>query len=685
MKRHLSLLMILCWGILLHAQTESELSSPNGEIKVTLNITDKIYYSIAYDGDVLLKDNSLQLALKDEVLGQNPRLRRRKYVSVDEQLTPVMPLKFSTVTNQYNQLTLTFKNYSVEFRAYDDGVAYRFVTSRKGEVEVLGEEFAVNFPDDYLLHLQQPGGFKTSYEEPYTHVSSNEWKPSDKMSVLPVLIDTRKQYKILISESDLTDYPCMFLKGTGDNGIVSTFPKAPLAFGEDGDRSLKITQEADYIAKTSGARNYPWRYFVLTKDDRQLLENTMTYKLAGKNQLQDVSWIKPGQVSWEWWNDASPYGPDVNFVSGYNLETYKYYIDFASKFGIPYIIMDEGWAKSTRDPYTPNPKVDLHELIRYGKEKNVGIVLWLTWLTVENNFDLFKTFNEWGIKGVKIDFMDRSDQWMVNYYERVAKEAAKHHLFVDFHGSFKPAGLEYKYPNILSYEGVRGMEQMGGCYPDNSIYLPFMRNAVGPMDYTPGAMISMQPNVYRAERPNSASIGTRAYQLALFVIFESGLQMLADNPTLYYRNEDCTRFITSVPVTWDETVALEAKAGEYAIIAKRKGDKWFIGGMTNNGQTEREFAVKLDFLKKDRAYQMTSFEDGINAGRQAMDYRCKSSQYKRQNKLFHFHKTFCSEFDIINTKQNVHFNKVVSPIYQFCLSLHQFSIGAKAPFINKRD
>lgn len=633
MKRHLSLLMILCWGILLHAQTESELSSPNGEIKVTLNITDKIYYSIAYDGDVLLKDNSLQLALKDEVLGQNPRLRRRKYVSVDEQLTPVMPLKFSTVTNQYNQLTLTFKNYSVEFRAYDDGVAYRFVTSRKGEVEVLGEEFAVNFPDDYLLHLQQPGGFKTSYEEPYTHVFSNEWKPSDKMSVLPVLIDTRKQYKILISESDLTDYPCMFLKGTGDNGIVSTFPKAPLAFGEDGDRSLKITQEADYIAKTSGARNYPWRYFVLTKDDRQLLENTMTYKLAGKNQLQDVSWIKPGQVSWEWWNDASPYGPDVNFVSGYNLETYKYYIDFASKFGIPYIIMDEGWAKSTRDPYTPNPKVDLHELIRYGKEKNVGIVLWLTWLTVENNFDLFKTFNEWGIKGVKIDFMDRSDQWMVNYYERVAKEAAKHHLFVDFHGSFKPAGLEYKYPNILSYEGVRGMEQMGGCYPDNSIYLPFMRNAVGPMDYTPGAMISMQPNVYRAERPNSASIGTRAYQLALFVIFESGLQMLADNPTLYYRNEDCTRFITSVPVTWDETVALEAKAGEYAIIAKRKGDKWFIGGTTNNGQTEREFAVKLDFLKKDRTYQMTSFEDGINAGRQAMDYRCKSSQVKNGDVL----------------------------------------------------
>lgn len=628
MRKYLLLLMFLCLASLLHSQNKFELVSPNGEIKVLFNLSDKIYYSIDYNGEVLLKDNSIQLTLKNQVLGQNPKLRRQKRMSIDEYLTPVVPLKYSKINNRYNQLLLTFKDYSVEFRAFDDGVAYRFLTSQKGDVEVMSEEFAINFPSDYLLHLQQPGGFKTAYEEPYTHIWSNTWKPEDKMAVLPALIDTKKDYKILISESDLTDYPCMFLKGTGENGLISTFPKTPLAFTESGDRSVKITEEADYIAKTKGTRNYPWRYFVISRNDKQLIENTMTYRLAEKNQLQDVSWIKPGQVSWEWWNDASPYGPDVNFVAGYNLATYKYYIDFASKFGIPYIIMDEGWAESTRDPYTPNPKVDLHELIRYGKERNVGIVLWLTWLTVENNFDLFKTFKEWGVKGLKIDFMDRSDQWMVNYYERVAREAAKYHLFVDFHGSFKPAGLEYKYPNVLSYEGVRGMEQMGGCYPDNSLYLPFIRNAVGPMDYTPGAMISMQPNVYRAERPNAASIGTRAYQLALFVVFESALQMLADNPTLYYRNEDCTRFITQVPVTWDETVALEARAGEYVIVAKRKGDKWFIGGIANNGEKEREFTIKLDFLNRGRSYQMTSFEDGINAGRQAMDYRCKSSQVK---------------------------------------------------------
>lgn len=632
MKHNLLLLLFLSIAFSISAQKKAELQSPNGEIKVSLSISDKIYYTISYNNDVLLEKNHLSLNLGNETLGLNPKLSGQKANKVNEVLTPVVPLKYSSVKNQYNSLLLTFKgDYSVEFRAFDDGIAYRFITNKKGDVEVLGEDFAINFPANYLLHLQQPSGFKTAYEEPYTHVESNEWKATDRMSVLPILIDTKKQYKILISESDLSDYPCMFLKGNGANGVQSTFPKAPLEFGEDGDRSLKIVKEADYIAKTTGKRNFPWRYFVITKDDKQLIENTMTYRLATKSQLQDVSWIKPGQVSWEWWNEASPYGPDVNFVAGFNLDTYKYYIDFASKYGIEYIIMDEGWAKSTRDPYTPNPKVDVHELIRYGKEKNVGIILWLTWLVVENNPDIFKTFSEWGVKGVKIDFMDRSDQWMVNYYERIAKEAAKYNILVDYHGSFKPAGIEYKYPNILSYEGVRGMEQMEGCTPENSVYFPFMRNAVGPMDYTPGAMISMQPERYCGHRPNSASIGTRAYQLALFVIFESGLQMLADNPTLYYRNEDCTKFITDVPVTWDETRALEAKAGEYALVAKRKGNKWYIGGMTNN--TERQLEISIDFLNAGTSYKMTSFEDGINAGRQAMDYRRKESHVKSGDKI----------------------------------------------------
>jgi len=605
-----------------------EVNSPNGALKVSITLADKIYYSITAGNEVLAEKNHLALILSDGNWGLNPKLINNKSGKVNEILKPVVPLKFSTVSNSYLYLILNFKgNYAVEFRAFDEGIAYRFITSKKGEIEVLDEDFTVNFPSNYLIHLQQTGSFKTSSEEEYSHINSSEWNASAKMSTLPILVDSKKQYKILISESDLSDYPGMFLKGTG-NGVTGIFPKTPLDFGPDGDRSLKILKEADYIAKTTGTRNFPWRYFVITKNDKELIENTMTLKLAPKSELKDVSWIKPGQASWEWWNGATPYGPDVNFVSGYNLNTYKYYIDFASKFGIKYIIMDEGWAKSTIDPYSPNPDVDVHELIRYGKEKNVGIVLWLTWLTVDKNMELFKTFKDWGVAGVKIDFMDRSDQVMVNYYEKVVKEAARNQIFVDFHGAFKPSGLEYKYPNLISYEGVRGMEQMEGCKPDNSVYFPFIRNAVGPMDYTPGAIISMQPEVYRSERPNSASIGTRAYQLALFVVFESGLQMLADNPTLYYREKECTEFITSVPTTWDETIALEAKAGQYAIVAKRKGTKWFIGGITNSGEKERSFKLNLNFLKTGKSYKVTSFEDGINAGYQAMDYRKKNYEVK---------------------------------------------------------
>jgi len=631
--KSLSLTLILLIAFLGNgfAQKVIELKSPNGAIKMAFKITDKIRYSVSYDSDELLTNNSLALELKNEVLGLNPKLLSAKSSSGEQTIKPYISLKYSTVVAKYNILLLTFKgNYTIEFRAFNNGIAYRFITNKKGILEVLNEEVALNFPSSYDLHVQQPASFKTAYEENYATVSSTDWA---KTSTLPLLIDTKKRYKILVSESDLTDYPCLFLKGNGTNSAKSSFPKAPLEFAEDGDRSLKITKEASYIAKTSGKRSFPWRYFVITTEDKQLIENTLTLQLAPPSAIKDPSWIKPGQASWEWWNDAAPYGPDVNFESGYNLQTYKYYIDFAAKFGLKYIIMDEGWADSTTDPYKPNPEVDVHELIRYGKEKNVGVVLWLTWLTVHNHMELFKTFKEWGIKGVKIDFMDRSDQWMVNYYERVAKEAAKNELFVDFHGAFKPAGLEYKYPNVISYEGVRGMEQMGGTQPKNSLFLPFMRNAVGPMDYTPGAMISMQPESYRAERPNAASIGTRAYQMALFVVFESGLQMLADNPTLYYRNLDCTEFITSVPTTWDETHVLAAKVGELAVVAKRKDSKWFIGGITNDSEKVRNLPITMDFLEKDKNYTMTYFEDGINAGRQAMDYRKKTVPIKFNDKI----------------------------------------------------
>ena len=617
------------WGSHLSAKV-IDVKSPNGELNISVDVKDKIYYSVSYGNDLLLKDCYLNLQLENETLGNNPKLRSTKKGVIDESVKREIPLKNAVVKNHCNTLRMNFAgNYAVEFRVFDNGVAYRFITDKKGDNIVMGEDFVLNFPANYKAHLSQPNGFKTSYEYPYTHVNSEEYKATDRMRYLPILLETDKPYKILISEADLHDYPCMFLKSTGRNGMQSLFPKVPLEFGEDGDRSLKILKEADYIAKTAGKRSFPWRFMVITKEDKQLLENEMVYNLSTPCVLEDYSWIKPGQVSWEWWHDARLYG--VDFRSGYNMDSYKYYIDFASKFGIPYIIMDEGWAKSTRDPYTPNPTINLAELIQYGKERNVKIVLWLTWLAVENNFDLFKTFADWGVAGVKIDFMDRSDQWMVNYYERVAKEAAKHKLFVDFHGSFKPAGLERKYPNVLSYEGVLGMEQGGNCRPANSIYLPFMRNAVGPMDFTPGSMLSAQPEDNRSTRANAMGSGTRAYQMALFVVFESGLQMLADNPVYYYRERPCTEFISSVPVTWDETKVLYAKVGEAVVVARRKGDKWFIGGITNN--EGRTINLDLSFLPAGQSFTLTSFEDGINADRQAMDYKQRESKVNNATQL----------------------------------------------------
>lgn len=611
------------------AQKSFTLSSPDKNISVVVSLGDKISYTVSCGEEVLMQDNTVSLTLGSEVLGANPKLASKKVTSVNETITPVVPIKFSKVENNYNQLRLDFRGgYSVEFRAFNDGVAYRFVTRKKGTVDVMGEESVINLPADALLHMQEPRSFECNNEEPYNHHTVAEWAADGHLAELPLLIDTKKGAKILLSETGLLDYAGMFLQPNGEAGVKATFPLCPIEFSQRGDRHLNQDKLAEYIARTSGTRDFPWRYFIIATRDGQLVESTMPCRLAPKSVLADTDWIRPGKVSWEWWNGAVPYGPDVDFVSGLNVETYKYFIDFAAKYGIEYILMDEGWANSTLDPFTPNPNVDLMELLRYGKEKGVGIVLWLTWLCVENNMDLFEQFAEWGVSGVKIDFMDRSDQVMVNFYEKVAKRAAENHLFVDFHGAYKPAGLEFKYPNVLAYEGVRGMEQNGSCRPENSLYIPFMRNVCGAMDFTPGAMLSHQPEKYAARRPDNASIGTRAYQLAQLIIYETGTQMLADNPTLYYKNAECTEFLADIPVLWDETRALVAEAGDICVVAKRHGDTWYVGCISaENPDNWRELDIPLDFLGEG-SFTMTAFTDGVNAFQQAMDYRKNTTKVK---------------------------------------------------------
>ena len=565
--RLLSFILLTIFCLPVQAQKGVSAQSPDGHTTVKVTLSDRIYYDVVSHGETLLKQSIIGMQLRDRTLGADPVLRKKRISRVEEMLTPLFPLKFSEVDNNYTLLTLDMKgDYSVDFRIYNDGVAFRMRTSLPGEIEVMQENTVFRLADACELVLQQPGGFRTGCEENYSIVKSSEWKKEDRMSELPVLIMGRNQ-KILLSEFDLVSYPGLFLKGNSDNSLSAIQPKAPLEYEDDGDRRQRILKEADYIAKTSGIRTFPWRYMLVTQEDGRLAENKMPVRLAQECQIEEVSWIRPGQTCWDWLNGI-PYGADVTFKGGVNLETYKYFVDFASRNGIPYILMDEGWALNTRDPYHTNPKVNMPELISYAKSKNVGIFVWLPWLTVEHHMDLFEKFEEWGIVGVKIDFMDRQDQWMVGFYDRVAKEAAEHHIMIDFHGAFHPSGLEYRYPNVLTYEGVRGMEFNGHCRPNNSIWFPFLRGAVGPMDYTPGPMICYQPEVHHGNRPFCSGVGTKAYHLAAFVLFESHLQMLMDNPCRYDAWPDCRDFITAVPVNWDDTRVLAAEAGQYIVMAK---------------------------------------------------------------------------------------------------------------------
>ena len=598
------------------AGNETRITSPNGQIAVELRTdADGLSWTVSRGGKAVYSETNVTVNVGGKVLG-NTKVKSIRQRTASETIRPVVPLKFSEISYSYNEATLSFGTCQLLLRVMDNGVAHRFVLNQKGDVEIMDETFAIRPADGFTVHYQTCGSFNTSYEEPYQHKNIDEWQQDGKTATIPCLLSGADDTQLLIGESDVDDYPRLFLKAEG-GAVTTTFPKAPITWEPRGDRGETITKEADYIAKTSGKRALPWRWVAVT-DSKGIIEQTIPAQLSRRSVLEDTSWIQPGKFSWEWWNGATPFGPDVDFKAGCNYETYCYFADFAAKYGIEYVLLDEGWAKSTRDPFNGNDNLRLPDLIKYCNAKGVKLVLWLPWLTVEQNFDkLFKTYAEWGIPAVKIDFMDHADQWMVNFYKRVTAEAAKYHIIVDWHGSFTPAGLEQEYPNLVSYEGVLGLEQMGGCRPENTLFIPFIRNAVGPADFTPGGMNNMQPDKYRAGRPNSGAMGTRAFQMALYVVLESGVQMLADNPTRYYQNDDCTRYIASVPTVWDETRCLSAKAGEYLVVAKRKGQKWFIGAITNG--TPRDLTLSLSFLASGN-HKLTAFKDGVNADYQAMHY-----------------------------------------------------------------
>lgn len=611
--------------------------SPDGNIGLMVEIGNNIQWSVIQKGEIIIAPSAISMHTESgEIIGLNPAIKTTSGESINTEIRAINYRK-AIIPDQYNQLTINFKgDYGLVFRIYNDAVAYRFFTKRKGELVIKHEEANFNFTSDhkafipYMWDYRDGKIFNCSFESLYTEHKISQFR-KDSLAFLPLLVDLGTGKKVVILEADLEDYPGMFLDiNQQRNGFKGVYAPYPLEEKRAGINLIPVKRAA-YIAKTIGTRNFPWRAVVISEQDKELLDNDIVQKLAAPPRLSDISWVIPGQVSWDWWNTMNISG--VDFRAGMNTASYKYFIDFASANKAKYIILDGGW--NVRGDLTKaRPEINLEELVSYGKQKGIGLILWASWTDILNQMDVaFPFYSNLGIKGLKIDFIDRDDQKAVASTYEIAKKAAEHHLMVDYHGVFKPTGLQRTYPNVVGYEGVKGMENVKWANEDVPRYdvtIPFIRMMAGPMDYTSGAMRNSNKANFRAINNNPMSQGTRCHQLAMYVIFEVPIQMLSDNPTIYMREQESTDFITSVPTVFDQTVPLDGKVGEYVAIARRKGDTWYLGAMTN--WTAREIELDFSFLG-DGEYSAVIFRDGINADRDATDYRKEIKSLSKGDKL----------------------------------------------------
>jgi alpha-glucosidase len=633
MKKSLTILLLLFFLNISYSQKKQDFTvkSPNGKIEVKINVDDKISWTISHENDVILASSEMSMTLDENiVLGKNPVVLNSKKETVNSSFeTPLYKKK--SVQNNYNQLILNFKNdFSIEYRVFDDGAAYRFITKKKKDITVKTEEVVLNFDQDYntlmpyVRDLRNPKDpFISSFESHYENKKISEFK-KDTLAFLPFLIDYKNHKKAVFLEANLEDYAGLFVTNNKNKtGFESRFSKYPLQETNGGFNYLNklITERADYLVKTKGTRSFPWRAIVISENDSDLANNDMVQKLAEPSKIKDVSWIKPGKVAWDWWNDWNIY--NVDFKAGINTQTYKYYIDFASKNKVEYVVLDEGWSVET-DIMKHNPNVDLEDLIAYAKERNVGIILWASWMAIHDKTEaVFENYAKLGVKGFKVDFIDRDDAKMVNSVYDIAQRAANHKLIIDFHGMYKPTGIQRTYPNILNFEGVKGLEN-NKWTPNDDVPLydctiPFIRMMAGPMDYTPGAMRNATKSEFKPSHSNPMSQGTRCHQLALYTIFEAPLQMMADSPTAFMKEQESTDFIAKVPTTFDETVSLNGEVGKFISIARRKGNTWYLGAITN--WDSRDITIDFSFLEKGKKFQAEIFSDGLNADKAATDYK----------------------------------------------------------------
>lgn len=636
----LSLLLLIGNASFAAKEKKYVLSSPDGTLKVEISAGNELAYQVMHGNDTILSHSNIGLVLENgTIVGKTPRItgeRRRKIKDNIE--SPFYRFKEFVATG--NELDLKLKGgFGIIFRAYNEGVAYRFYTTQSSDIIIKEEQAEFNFKEDYTAYLP----YTTNDKKPMVMAYQNVYditplsKAQPKLAFLPVTVDCGS-VKLTLLESDLEAYPGMFVQSQqGKYGLKGVFAPYPAKTDFYPWRKQEyVTETTDFISRSRGSRSYPWRVLAITEKDTDMPVNNLVYALASPNRIGDTSWIKTGKVAWDWWNDWNLKG--VPFKAGINMDTYKYYIDFASRNGLEFIVLDEGWyAPKSGDMLTVIPELDLPELIAYGKSKGVEIVLWTVFNVLDSQLEAAcKKYADMGIKGFKVDFLDRDDQTAVEMVYRIAEMTARYKLTLDLHGIYKPTGINRTYPHIINFESVFGMEEVKWTDIKNNMPLydvtfPYIRMMAGPVDYTPGAMRNATKADWRAMYYTPASMGTRCHQLAAYIVHDSPFTMLCDAPTNYLNEQECVDFIASLPVEVDSTFIASGELGKYIVTVRKKDVNWYIGGMTN--WDERDVQLDFSFLPEGMSYTAVLFKDGVNANKQAEDYRKETIRIDKDSRL----------------------------------------------------
>lgn len=636
MTRHILCGISLMLTLPTLAQVKTSLSSPNGQLVVEIQADKSLTYSVTDRGNLLMKDNLASLTFTGKEAGRFKSATKPR--SVKEPVSAPL-YKLSSFTEAYSQVVVKNSDgRSIEFRAYDSGVAYRWIGGQKGEWTVDAEQVELHFTQDHTAYLPYSTNEKKpmamAFQATYDVAPLSQSKNLE--AFLPACVDCGTA-KVTLLETDVEGYPGIFVKGS-DKCLKASFAHYPKTFDYYPWRVQKyVTAEESYIAKGTGLRHFPWRVMVVSHDDREMPVNTLAYSLASECRIQgSLDWIKPGKVAWDWWNDWGISG--VDFQAGINQQTYQHYIDFASRHGLQYVILDEGWYDpKSGDMLTVIPDLQLPQLVEYAKQRGVGIILWTVFNVLDKQLDeACQRYADMGIKGFKVDFLDRYDQEGVDMIYRIAKRCAESHLMLDYHGIFAPQGIQRTYPNVVNFEAVFGMEEVkwterfkgvrGGRQVDEpekdmplyDVTFPFLRGMVGSVDFTPGGMRNASKADFQPVYSNPMTMGTRCHQLAHYIVHESPLTMLADCPTIYEKEQECTAFLSSLPAHYEEMRCLDGKMGEYIVMARRQGQDWYVAGETN--WQSRDLTLSTSFLPAG-TYEVTLFQDGPNADKAATDYR----------------------------------------------------------------